>query len=227
MDIVVFLGPPGCGKGTQAELLRIKYGFLCVSTGRVFREEVRLQTPLGQEIEALLDRGELVPDELVWNVMRKMAEGIPPDRDRILFDGFPRNLNQAKLLPNLWGKTAYRLKVLRLVVSDDSVKRRVEGRVGCSQCSAIYNEADERFANTRVCENCGNKNFVKRSDDNDSTFKTRMALFHEEMDPVFEYYKNKGVSEEINADQAVNDVHLSIASEIEKMFSSSLDFTGD
>lgn len=202
LDNIVFIGAPGCGKGTQAELLKKEHGYLHVSTGDLFREMITEESEIAKKLKAVLSSGELVSDEMVNSVIDNFYSKNKNAKGMIL-DGYPRNVEQGKQLESILEKyNAQISKAFYFDIDEDVVIKRVTGRFTCTQCGAIYNEY---FNNTKVkdeCDTCHSHVFKKRSDDTEEVVKHRLQVFNESTAPLLVYYKDKLVK--INADQPLN-----------------------
>ena len=187
---VVLIGPPGSGKGTQAELLRDKNGFVHYSTGEVFRDHIARKTPVGLQVEEYVTSGRLVPDDVVLQVVNVfMAEhaGKPT-----LFDGFPRTIPQAEGLDKVLAeqKSAVALAVL-VDLPDDEVVKRLTARRQCRKCSKIYNLTFKPPKAAGVCDECQGE-LYQRKDDSEETIRDRLAVYHQQTEPVLHYYSEQG-----------------------------------
>lgn len=192
---IVLIGPPGGGKGTQAELLREKNGFVHYSTGEVFRDHIARKTPVGLEVEEYVTSGRLVPDEVVLQVVNAfVAEhaGKPT-----LFDGFPRTIPQAKGLDKVLAEYRVIVDVAVLVdLPDDEVVERLTARRQCRKCSKIYNLSFKPSKVAGVCDDCGGE-LYQRKDDCDETIRDRLAVYHQQTEPVLLYYSEQGKLERV------------------------------
>ena len=203
--IIVLLGPPGSGKGTQADNIVKTFDLYKVSTGDVFREEVKNNTKLGKEIKNIIDKGHLVSDNIVNNLIKnilshKMNKGI-------VFDGYPRNLNQAENLNVLVGKDKISC-VLSLNVERDVVVKRILGRQMCSNCGLIFNE----YFNPSTPKNhkCDSGFLKKRSDDNEKTIIDRYETYLVKTLPILDFYKKHKMLLEINGKQEIREIFKEI-----------------
>jgi len=204
MRILIF-GAPGVGKGTQAKILSEKLQIPHISTGDVLRKAVSKGTELGKKAKEIMDKGELVPDDLMGKLVDEILHDDCCDTG-FLLDGFPRTLHQANILDNVLerldgGETLY---VIYLQAEDEIILRRLSHRRQCKECGQIVNL--DNITNENKCPNCGAENsFIKRKDDEEKIIKNRLKVFHETTEPVIEYYKDK--AEIINID-GTNEIHL-------------------
>ena len=193
MNIILF-GPPGAGKGTQAQFIVKKHNYFQLSTGDLLREEVELQTPLGTEIEKKISNGKFVSNDTVNKLLRKSIKNLK-FRDRIIFDGYPRNIEQAKSLELIL--TEYRQTVGHIIflnVSKDIIQKRIMGRVTCEKCHITMNE----FFNKQQIElhPCGKEFLKRRKDDNLDVIITRYETYMTVTKPVLDFYsKNENFTE--------------------------------
>jgi adenylate kinase len=200
--ILVFLGPPGAGKGTQAKLLSQRMGFLHLSTGDLLREAVKNQTPLGKKAKEYMDRGELVPDGLI---VQLIEETMPKDGNVIL-DGFPRTVNQALALEEmLKGKGEKISKVLFFDVPDEVIIDRLSGRRVCSKCGAVYHVKYNPPKVEGVCDLCGGS-LVQRDDDREEVVKKRLEVYRKQTQPLIEFYQDRGIIYRLDAGKAVEEL---------------------
>jgi adenylate kinase len=200
--ILVFLGPPGAGKGTQAKLLSQRMGFLHLSTGDLLREAVKNQTPLGKKAKEYMDRGELVPDELI---VQLIEETMPKDGNVIL-DGFPRTVNQALALEEmLKGKGEKISKVLFFDVPDEVIIDRLSGRRVCSKCGAVYHVKYNQPKIEGVCDLCGGS-LVQRDDDKEEVVKKRLEVYRKQTQPLIEFYQDRGIIYRLDAEKGVEEL---------------------
>jgi adenylate kinase len=200
--ILVFLGPPGAGKGTQAKLLCQRMEFLHLSTGDLLREAVKNQTPLGKKAKEYMDRGELVPDELI---VQFIEETMPKDGNVIL-DGFPRTVNQALALEEmLKGKGEKISKVLFFDVPDEVIIDRLSGRRVCSKCGAVYHVKYNPPKVEGMCDLCGG-NLMQRDDDREEVVKKRLEVYRKQTQPLIEFYQDRGIIYRLDAGKAVEEL---------------------
>ena len=195
MNLILF-GPPGAGKGTQAQFIVKKHNYFQLSTGNLLREEVRLKTPLGKKIEFLISSGNFVSDETVNTLLRKSITNLK-FRDRIIFDGYPRNVDQAKNLELILGEFEQTIgHIIFLNVSKDIIEKRIMGRMMCDKCNMTLNE----FFNKDQIElhPCGKEFLKKRKDDNSDIVLARYDTYMKITRPVLDFYSKNENFTEIN-----------------------------
>ncbi|MEU5908354.1 adenylate kinase [Micromonospora sp. NPDC000316] len=202
---LVLVGPPGAGKGTQAEFIAAHLSVPKISTGDIFRSNVTQGTPLGVEAKRYMDAGELVPDEVTINMVRdRLAE--PDASEGFLLDGFPRTTPQAAALDKLLADLGTALDlVLELVVDDDEVIRRLSGRRTCRGCGKIWHVEFDATTRQGICDRCGAELF-QRDDDKPETIATRLREYSEKTAPLVDYYGAQGKLVGIDATGPVEDV---------------------
>jgi adenylate kinase len=193
---IVLLGPPGAGKGTQAKSLAQKYKLLHISTGDILRDAVRQDTRLGRQAQSFIRKGELVPDEIVFDLVREYLASRDCENGAV-FDGFPRNINQAKMLQSLdYIKKSDCLTILLIDIPEQEAIRRLSNRRYCPNCKSIYNLLDKmpkkQIGESYLCDKCGEK-LVARDDDKPATIKHRLQIYHDEIEPMVAFYKDLSV----------------------------------
>ena len=195
MNIILF-GPPGAGKGTQAQFIVNKHNYFQLSTGDLLREEVKLKTQLGSEIEQLISNGKFVSDETVNTLLRKSITNLK-FRDRIIFDGYPRNIEQAKNLELILGEFDQTIgHIIFLNVSKEIIEKRIMGRMTCDKCNMTLNE----FFNKEQIElhPCGKEFLNKRKDDNFNIVLARYETYMKTTKPILDFYSKNGNFTEID-----------------------------
>ena len=202
---LVLVGPPGAGKGTQAQFISAHLGVPKISTGDIFRANVSEGTPLGQEAKKYMDAGDLVPDEVTIGMVRdRLAE--PDAKTGFLLDGFPRNVPQARTFDDILSESATPLDVvLELVVDDDEVVRRLSGRRTCRSCGHIWHVDFDPPSTEGQCDICGGELF-QRDDDKPETIRHRLEVYYEQTSPLVGYYAEIGILVGIDAMGPVDDV---------------------
>jgi adenylate kinase len=202
---IVLVGPPGAGKGTQAQFIASHLSIPKISTGDIFRTNVSHGTELGQEARAYMERGDLVPDSVTIAMVRdRLAEG--DAADGFLLDGFPRTLHQAKVLDEMLYELGERLDVvLELVVDDDEVVRRLSGRRTCRVCGRVWHLDFDPPTLESVCDQCGGELF-QRDDDREETIRHRLEVYVEQTSPLIDFYADQGNLVGLDATGPVEDV---------------------
>ena len=200
---LVLFGPPGAGKGTQAQLLVDRYNLSHVSSGDIFRHNLRQGTPLGLRAKKYMDRGELVPDEVVIDIMMDRVMSIHADEGFIL-DGFPRNTSQAEALETALNARARNVdRVLHIDVPEEELARRLGGRYVCRECQVPYTLLDNKEA--RACDRC-NGELYQRDDDRPEAVQRRIDVYRQETMPVLDFYRTRGLLTDIPGQGTVDGV---------------------
>ncbi len=201
---IVLLGPPGAGKGTQAERITREVGVAHLATGDMFRDEVAQGTALGRQAQAYMDRGELVPDEVTIGML--LGRLFAPDlRQGVMLDGFPRTLEQAKALDAALQKKGAQIdKVLLIEISDEEVLSRLSGRWLCQSCGAVYHERNSPPKQTGRCDRCGGE-LYQRDDDRRETALRRLERQKPPAE-LIEYYRSQGRLTEVDGQRTMNEV---------------------
>lgn len=192
MKFLVLLGPPGAGKGTQAKMLSEKFAIPHISTGDILREAVRKESPLGKEVKDVMERGELVSDDLLEKIIEERLSQ-KDCSDGFLLDGYPRNLNQAETLERILEKKNIldKLVSLNIEVPDGEIVRRLSQRRSCPQCGMVYNLLTNPPKSDLKCDGC-KTTLIQREDDREETIKERLNVYHKNTSPVIDFYKNRG-----------------------------------
>jgi adenylate kinase len=201
---IIFIGPPGSGKGTQAKRLASHFAIPHISTGDMLREAVSEGTELGRQAAPIMASGALVSDDLMIGIINdRLAKG--DAAKGFILDGFPRTLVQAEKLDGLVGNGKEALRVLQLLVPDDAIVRRITMRRTCAQCGAIYHLENNPPANDSVCDRCGAE-VIARADDTEEAVRRRLEAFHRQTLPVATYYRSKSVLREVDGIGPVDEV---------------------
>jgi adenylate kinase len=197
---LIFIGPPGIGKGTYAKMISQKYGIPHISTGDIFREEIAKGSELGLKVKQYVEKGLLVPDEIVVEVVRKVLER-PECRKGFILDGFPRTIEQAKALDDMT-----KIDVVFLFEAPvEVIIERVSGRLICPKCGAIYNISWKPPKIPGICDVCGTP-LIRRKDDEPEVVRTRYQVYKQSFAPVIDYYRRKGILVEIDASRDAREV---------------------
>ena len=190
---VVFTGAPGCGKGTQARILKEKTHICHLSTGEMLREYAAQDTPLGRDLKALLDRGEFATDEMIIEMVRNRI-GKPDCEHGFILDGFPRTLPQAEILESLLAEKGIKLTcVLEIQVPDEIIMERILGRYSCLKCGAGYHDKFQKPKVYGVCDVCGGTEFGRRKDDNRATVQNRLVNYRLLTYPTIPFFEKRGL----------------------------------
>ncbi|MGY3437461.1 MULTISPECIES: adenylate kinase [unclassified Marinovum] len=197
--VLILLGPPGAGKGTQARMLEDKFGLVQLSTGDLLRAAVAQGTEAGKAAKAVMEAGELVSDEIVINILRdRLTED--DTAKGVILDGFPRTTVQAEALDTLLGETGQKIDAaIALEVEDAAMVTRISGRYTCADCGEGYHDSFKQPEKSGVCDNCGSTEFKRRADDNAETVASRLEAYHAQTAPLINYYDGKDVLARVDA----------------------------
>lgn len=191
---IIFLGPPGAGKGTQAERLAEDLKIKKISTGDILREAVAKGTELGQRAKLYMERGELVPDEIILGIIEEAIN----DEEGFILDGFPRNINQAKALDEMLSRKGLNIThVIFLDVPDEEIIKRIAYRRVCLNCGAVYNLIFNPPKEDEICNNCGSK-LVQREDDREEVVRKRLEVYRNSTEALVNIYEERGVLRKID-----------------------------
>jgi adenylate kinase len=202
---IVLLGPPGGGKGTQAQKLIDRFKIPQVSTGDLFRAAVKNQTELGKKAKQYMDQGKLVPDEVVIGMVRERLARNDCQKGFIL-DGFPRTIAQAEALDKMLPELKMKLdSVVEIAVPDQDVIKRLSGRRTCSKCGAMYHIEFNPPKKDMKCDKCGG-DLYQRDDDNEKTIKSRLDVYHSQTAPLISYYQKQGIFKKVEGVGSIDDI---------------------
>ena len=186
---IAFLGPPGAGKGTQVDLVSREYGVAVLSTGDAFRTMMKRKDKLAEKVRNYVEKGELVPDVVVFEIVKEFID----KKESFILDGYPRNLKQAQLLDHFLKEKGLALTgVVNILLNEDDIVKRVTGRLVCPQCGRVYNVYYSPPKEDDICNVCMIP-LEKRIDDEDDVIRQRIEVYHKEIKPVIDYYRNKGL----------------------------------
>lgn len=198
-SVLILLGPPGAGKGTQARMLEERFGFVQLSTGDLLRAAVYAGTDAGLRAKAVMEAGELVSDDIVIAILKdRLAD--PDCAKGVILDGFPRTTVQAEALDTLLEASGQRINgAISLEVDDAAMVTRIAGRYTCAGCGEGWHDSFKQPKTAGVCDNCGGTEMKRRADDNAETVASRLEAYHAQTAPLITYYQNKAVLHRINA----------------------------
>jgi adenylate kinase len=211
---LILLGPPGAGKGTQAQRLERTKGLVQLSTGDMLRAAVAAGTDVGRRAKAVMEAGQLVSDDIVVGII---ADRIAQDdcKGGFILDGFPRTVAQAEALDTMLSARGLRLDaVIEMQVEDEILVERVAGRYTCAKCNAGYHDKFHQPKVAGVCDICGSSEFKRRADDNAETVRSRLEAFHAQTAPLLPYYKARGVLRSVDGMAPIDDVTRQIEREL-------------
>jgi adenylate kinase len=208
---IILLGPPGAGKGTQAQRLVERFGMRQLSTGDMLRAAVKAGTAVGLQAKAVMERGELVSDEIVSALIGEELDAMGPGTGAI-FDGYPRTAAQAESLDGILASRDRKLDhVVELEVDEDALVERITGRYTCATCGKGYHDTFEQPKVAGVCDKCGGTEFKRRPDDNEATVRTRMAEYRAKTAPILPLYEARAIVRRVDGMAAMDDVTAAIA----------------
>ena len=213
---LVLLGPPGAGKGTQARKLQDRFGLVQLSTGDLLRDAVAQGTEAGIAAKTVMERGDLVSDEIVVAILRDRLEEADC-QSGVIFDGFPRTTVQAEALDNLMAESGRGVGAASsLDVDDDAMVERISGRFTCAACGEGYHDSFKTPANPDECDQCGATVFTRRADDNAETVTQRLVAYHAQTAPLISYYGSQGVLRNVDAMQDIEKVEQNLTAIVEE-----------
>ncbi|MHA1632124.1 MAG: adenylate kinase [Candidatus Freyarchaeota archaeon] len=213
--IIVLLGPPGAGKGTQAFKISESFSIPHIATGDIFREAVKKGTGLGRKAREYMERGELVPDEIVNGIVRERISE-PDCSNGFILDGYPRTLNQAKALDETLAEMNRKIDlVLNISVSEDSVVKRLSNRRVCRRCGAIYHLITNPPKRGGVCDRCGGE-LYQREDDKEEVIRNRLSVYRKQTEPIIKYYEGRGLLTDIDGNKEIEGVWNQIKKAMEE-----------
>ena len=210
MESIVLFGPPGAGKGTQAQRITDSTGLPQVSTGDMLRAAVSAGTKTGIEAKTYMDAGKLVPDDVIIALIEdriKEADAI----NGVMFDGFPRTVPQAEALASIT-KVSH---VIAIEVPDEKIVERICGRFTCANCGSVFHDSFNPTSVDGVCDSCGSTEFKRRADDNADTVMSRLNAYHEQTSPLADWYESKGIFHVIDGDRDIDVITLDILNALE------------
>ena len=213
---LILLGPPGAGKGTQAQRLVERFGIVQLSTGDMLRAAVKAGTTLGTQAKAIMEAGELVPDELMVALIAERIDE-PDCANGFILDGFPRTVAQADALDAMLAERGLTLdRVVAIEVEEEALIQRIVGRFSCAECGAGYHDHFNRPSTEGVCDQCGSKNFTRRADDNRETMIARLAAYHEQTAPIIPHYEAGGRFARVDGSGGIDTITAAIAAALQE-----------
>lgn len=210
--VLILLGPPGAGKGTQARMLEQQFGLVQLSTGDLLRAAVAAGTEAGKAAKAVMEAGDLVSDDIVIAILRdRLAEA--DCAKGVILDGFPRTTVQAEALDGLLAESGQKINAaVSLEVDDAAMVTRISGRYTCAACGEGYHDSFKQPATAGVCDKCGGTDMTRRADDNADTVASRLEAYHAQTAPLIAYYRDQGVLQGINAMGEIDAIAKELAS---------------
>ncbi|MFN4284163.1 MAG: adenylate kinase [Alphaproteobacteria bacterium] len=203
---LILLGPPGAGKGTQAQLLKERHGLVQLSTGDMLRAAVASGSELGQQAKAIMAAGGLVSDEIMINLISDRISQ-PDCAKGFILDGFPRTTRQAEALDAMLAAKGLKLDgVIELKVDDAALVQRISGRFSCAKCGAGYHDSFKQPKKAGICDSCGSTQFARREDDKAEVVASRLEAYHRQTAPLLPYYKAKGVLKTVDGMAGIDEV---------------------
>ena len=212
---LILLGPPGAGKGTQAQRLVERFGIVQLSTGDMLRAAVKAGTALGTQAKAIMEAGELVPDDLMVALIAERIDE-PDCANGFILDGFPRTVAQAGALDRMLAERGLALdKVVAIEVDEEALIQRIVGRFSCADCGAGYHDQFNRPATEGFCDQCGSANFTRRADDNRETMVARLAAYREQTAPIIPHYEAGGRFARVDGSGGIDAITAAIVAALE------------
>lgn len=203
---IVFLGPPGCGKGTQADLLKTRLSLHHISTGAILRQEVQHATSLGLLIKETMNQGRFPPESVVLDVLTTCLSRHSHEKG-FIFDGFPRTIGQAEWFETFLASKGESLNcVIYFAIYEEILIKRLSGRFTCSVCGATYNEYFKKPHHENTCDLCGSHEFLRRADDAEERVAERLRVYHDQTRPLLPFYQQRGLLKEVDVTRSMEEV---------------------
>ncbi|MEL6962587.1 MAG: adenylate kinase [Pseudomonadota bacterium] len=213
--ILILLGPPGAGKGTQAARIKERYQIAHLSTGDMLRGAIAAGTEVGKQAKSVMDAGKLVSDDIIVRLVEERTSATDCAKGYLL-DGFPRTVAQAEALDELLQRKGQKIDaVVEFAVDDNALIERISGRYSCATCGAGYHDRFQKPKQEGVCDNCGSTEFSRRSDDHADAVRTRLAAYHEQTAPLLPYYRDKDALKTVDGMGEIDAVTDQIFKEID------------
>ena len=204
--ILILIGPPGAGKGTQARVIENAFGIVQLSTGALLRAAIESGSELGRKAKKVVENGELMPDDVMVSIVSDRVDE-PDCRNGFILDGFPRTVAQAEALDEMLAGKGLKLDhVVEIGIEDDLLVDRLTGRFECAKCGEGYNDKFKKTAVDGVCDKCGGTEFIRRADDTEEKIRTRLAIYHEQTRPILPYYRERGILKSVDGAKDLDDV---------------------
>lgn len=204
--ILILIGPPGAGKGTQARVIENAFGIVQLSTGALLRAAIESGSELGRKAKKVVESGALMPDEVMVSIVSDRIDE-PDCRNGFILDGFPRTVAQAEALDRMLASKGLKLDhVVEIDIEDDLLVDRLTGRFECAKCGEGYNDKFKKTAVDGVCDKCGGTEFIRRADDTEEKIRTRLAIYHEQTLPILPYYRERGILKRVDGAKDLDDV---------------------
>jgi len=213
--IIVLIGAPGAGKGTQARLLEERRGIPQISTGDVFREMKKADTPLAREVQAIMASGKLISDNLTFQIVKDRTSR---ETDSYILDGFPRTAIQAEMLENLAEEQGRKIQAIEVDIPKEELMKRLTGRRSCSICGEIYNIYSKPPKQNNVCDFHPEKQLTHRADDNEESVSTRLATYETQTAPLLNYYDSTGRLQKVKGEGDLENIYREIDNLIQENF---------
>ena len=208
--IIVLIGAPGAGKGTQARLLQERLGIPQISTGDMFREMKTLDTPLAREVQEIMKSGKLISDDITYKIVQDRTSR-DDCRNGYILDGYPRTAVQAEQLEGLADEQGFEIQAIEVDVPRDELMKRLTGRRSCSVCGEIYNIYSKPPKNDNVCDLHPDTQLTHRADDNEESVSTRLATYDEQTKPLLDYYENSGRLSKVDGTGELEQIYSQLA----------------